>query len=341
MWSNVVFALELKKFIGKQLKASWKNGNTKQYQVRFRYKIDGKNNYGDTVNVTKEIEELSLHLGFNESGTTVEPFTFTFENIQIEEGSIATPFQKHQESKAIINGEFAGIKVSSGGNYTDQNGEQWICDEIVKYADGSGEDTQRIYKKVFNGTENITVNTTSSGGGYYFSYSDNLFYSPLNQNTMPNAICNKLLPTTGNALWSNDVPKFALYENSGSFRFRFPNLGITTVGDMKAKLLEWYKNGEPLVVISEIREPITTPLTAEELAEISTFYPVTNISNDFDCGMKVKYNADSKNYIDKQLAEMERAREQAMMSMFLLLPEETQATMIENDVNNLLTESEN
>ena len=38
---------------------------------------------------------------------------------------------------------------------------------------------------------------------------------------------------------------------------------------------------------------------------------------------------------------MERAREQAMMSMFLLLPEETQATMIENDVNNLLTESEN
>ena len=54
----------------------------------------------------------------------------------------------------------------------------------------------------------------------------------------------------------------------------------------------------------------------------------------------VKYNCDSKNYIDKQLALQAQAREQAMMAMFLLLPEETQATMIENDVNNLLTESE-
>ena len=83
----------------------------------------------------------------------------------------------------------------------------------------------------------------------------------------------------------------------------------------------------------QLAEPITTPLTAEE---ISTFYPTTNISNDFDCGMMVKYNCDSKNYIDKKLKEMERAKEQDMMSMFLLLPEETQAKMIENDVNNLL-----
>ena len=74
----------------------------------------------------------------------------------------------------------------------------------------------------------------------------------------------------------------------------------------------------------------------EQLENLSSFYPITNILNNAYCEMSVKYNADSKNYIDNQLAEMEKAREQTMMSMFLLLPEETQARMIENDVNNLL-----
>ena len=98
-----------------------------------------------------------------------------------------------------------------------------------------------------------------------------------------------------------------------------------------------------MIVLYELGTPIRTPLTAEQIAEIEkvhTFYPVTNISNDFDCGMKVTYLADSKNYIDNQLALQAQAREQEMMAMFMLLPEETQAAMIENDINNLLTESE-
>ena len=49
---------------------------------------------------------------------------------------------------------------------------------------------------------------------------------------------------------------------------------------------------------------------AEEIAEIEklqTFYPITNISHDFDCGMSVTYYADSKNYIDKKISELATA----------------------------------
>ena len=38
----------------------------------------------------------------------------------------------------------AGIPVNNGGNYTDADGQQWVCDELVKYADGSGAYIQRV-----------------------------------------------------------------------------------------------------------------------------------------------------------------------------------------------------
>ena len=45
-----------------------------------------------------------------------------------------------------------------------------------------------------------------------------------------------------------------------------------------------------------LNSPIITPLTTEQLAEIEklcTFSPITNISNDFDCGMDVTYYVNS------------------------------------------------
>ena len=31
-----------------------------------------------------------------------------------------------------------GIPVDSDGNYTDNNGQQWVCDELIYNADGTG-----------------------------------------------------------------------------------------------------------------------------------------------------------------------------------------------------------
>lgn len=128
----------------------------------------------------------------------------------------------------------AGIKVSSGGNYTDENGQQWICDEVVKYADGSGKRIKRIGVIESYNNEEITT-------GY-----------------------------------------------------------MSTTGQLT--------NGAKVIYI--LSEPIITDLSAEEIAEIEklhTFYPVTNISNDADCGMSITYMADAKNYIDNRLALIESA----------------------------------
>ena len=52
--------------------------------------------------------------------------------IQIEIGTKATAYEPYREQLLTLptpNG-LPGIPVTSGGNYTDQNGQQWICDEV-------------------------------------------------------------------------------------------------------------------------------------------------------------------------------------------------------------------
>lgn len=51
---------------------------------------------------------------------------------QVEPGSTATTYAPYREQLLTMptpNG-LPGIPVTSGGNYTDQNGQQWVCDEI-------------------------------------------------------------------------------------------------------------------------------------------------------------------------------------------------------------------
>lgn len=237
--------------------------------------------------------------------------------------------------------ELAGILALSGGNYTDTKGQSWICDELVKYSDGSGAYIQRIGKVIFDGSEDeqwldrTNDYTDKTDGQKRFSLNNwDIVYKPSYYTAvMSNIGFSGMIDRVSHH--TNDGVSLYIGQTIPSTKNYYITISNTEVTDL-ATFKTWLSNNN-IVVYCELETPIETPLTAEE---ISTFYPTTNITNDFDCGMMVKYNCDSKNYIDKQLAEMEKAREQAMMSMFLLLPEETQASMIENDVNNLLTESE-
>lgn len=55
------------------------------------------------------------------------------ELLQVEEASEATSYEPYHNPQTLTlstpNG-LPGIMVTSGGNYTDENGQQWICDEV-------------------------------------------------------------------------------------------------------------------------------------------------------------------------------------------------------------------
>lgn len=226
-----------------------------------------------------------------ESGITLNNMTF-YPMIRLATDTDATyePYKGKTATIPTTNG-LAGIKVDSGGNYTDTNGQQWICDEVVKYADGSGEYVQRVKKIVLNGSETWTKQTKYFNTGRY---------------TDINGVDINFISNVGKTSYKvlDGSPHGYGLAYAHGFRLDFENMNVSsnTVDELKS-----YLGTNPIIAYAQLLEPIITPLTAQQLADIETFYPVTNISNDFDCEMKVKYKCDGKNYIDKRLALIEQA----------------------------------
>lgn len=217
--------------------------------------------------------------------------------IQIEKGSAMTEYEPYTETVSTIstpNG-LAGIPVSSGGNYTDENGQQWICDEVVKYADGSGKRIQRIQKAVFDGSDDEVIRSSGVNNHGYYSY----------ELLIANCISTKEIP----ASYSTHFCYKALWESDAEIFYNADGFVIVLSRFETIDLLREFLNANPVTFIVPIT-PIITDLTAEEIAEIEklrTFYPITNISNDADCDMSITYLCDAKNYIDQRLALIESA----------------------------------
>lgn len=73
---------------------------------------------------------------------------------QLELGVTATTYEPYHEQTLTLstpNG-LPGIPVTSGGNYTDQNGQQWVCDKVDLER---GVNVQRVDKTAFDSTKTL------------------------------------------------------------------------------------------------------------------------------------------------------------------------------------------
>ena len=327
-------------------------GNTATYSSALQpFNLSGviENTYWDfgqgiELNLTEDNTKIYCNIARIAQGYTANNLLFKPMIRKCDENGTPIGDDTYEPYKEIIsplptpNG-LVGIPSESGGNYTDENGQQWVCDEIVKYTDGTGEKIQRIKKVIYDGINmKFSAKSGSTTNNVFYSDSTTMDFKNPGNNALANVICTHFKRVMRNEGFDGDKP--CIYGST------YPNIYIGFGADSTITTValanEWLKSNN-VTVYYELAEPIRTPLTAEEIAafeEIQTFYPVTHITNDSECGMKVTYFADLKNYIDNQLALQAQAQEAAMINMLLLLPEETQATMIENDTNNLLTESE-
>ena len=221
------------------------------------------------------------------------------ELLQLELGSNVTAYEHPKTLQSITlqtpNG-LPGIPVTSGGNYTDANGQQWVCDEIdlerEKYI-------ERRWQKVFDGSEDWRIYSSSRFKGYMIDgilpFSDsrragfcNMF--TVSENT---EIIESIWLGVGNSI---------LYTVSN--RFYDESLEDKGLANWKAFLAE-----NPMKVMTYLDTPIERGLAPEEIAAykaLRTYSPTTVVSNDAGCHMETTYTADTKTYIDNKFAALNK-----------------------------------
>ncbi len=173
-------------FVGKTITVSFKTNcsNDALYAGLLIYfeKIDGssgwnvieKFNYSSsTITLSKAITEtmaqiykrIRFNFYTNASGAAIGSVGdyVDFEDIQLEISDVATEFEPYTgNSMSVLTPDgLKGIPVTSGGNYSDANNQQWICDEVDFER---GVYVQRISKiQTYNG-EIITTPYMSTTG---------------------------------------------------------------------------------------------------------------------------------------------------------------------------------
>lgn len=200
-------------------------------------------------------------------------------NPMINAGSTALPYEPYKPAQTLIiptpNG-LSGIPVSSGGNYTDADGQQWVCDEVDfkkgVYVQRVATETPKAKWKNFEETADIPNRYCISG-----------------------ALVNRYRDGSTKCLISHGIyanwgiaPGWAL--NSTTFYYH-PKEDVTKE-EAKEQILGFINSANPLTFLGQLETPIEKPLTTEQLATykaLRTYSPTTTVANDAEAGMSVGY----------------------------------------------------
>lgn len=269
------------------------------FNCSIAYKYDGSTKYipanGVPVDVPKGAEYYNTTI-YVPSGATVK--TIDHGHLQLEYGGMVTdyaPYTEQDVTVSIPNG-IPGIPVDSGGNFTDETGQQWVCDEI-DFARGVY--VKRVYQHTITGMENwspydsginIGLNLTSAGLPDPHIARENI------SNNISPAMSNIATITSQNNL-SGYV--FAISKWTSNFLY-FPaqNYGENAAG-FKALAKNAYDSGSPWVFIYALNTPIETKLSEEELeayAALTSYNGTTNVIAQ-SCGVDAKALANPDEYI--------------------------------------------
>ena len=171
-----------------------------------------------------------------------------------------------------------GIPVASGGNYTDANGQQWICDEI-DFARGV-----YVQRCIFGDSSKLKLE-----GEYeiYNRYDGNIFSYP---------VLGKIQMHKGVGLCN--FTSVAYWDTSDRVHYFYADMSCN-IWLPKTLDLETIKSN--IVFLGILQTPIETPLSEEELAayaSLHTYRDNTTVSNDASAYMELEYVMDAKKYID-------------------------------------------
>jgi hypothetical protein len=238
---------------------------------------DGKEK---TFEITTEGTAVRLDFVFGE-GSTYENRTV---KVQVERGNVVTEYEPYTVAQVELTHTLPSIPVTSGGNYTDSDGHQWICDEVDL---ARGVYVQRIIKQT------ITDFSESSGYLKFGGFTEGNIW--LRTNVLhATGLCDRFVYAVNGA-----KERFAAL---GSGAVYFVVSGELTLEEWRTRMAEL----APTIMLA-LQKPIETPLSETELAAWRTLHtnkPNTAVLNDAGAHMAVAYIADTKLYIDNKIAAL-------------------------------------
>lgn len=283
--------------------------------------------------------------------------------LQTVEGSIKGVLCTTVNAKSVINmpkhSKFCDIRIASGVTLKDFVIKPQV--EMLKYTDFEigkipleidiplttplyGLDKpDRICKKdglygverctdkfVVNDKTDIVIHSINDRGIVNFSV--NLPHHSL-QRDARKSLCSHFI--YDNALIADSV-NGGFYVTPINVFFRIHQSRYSTVGEFKQFLAT-----SPITTIYTLEEPTFEPFSEDiqqKLNALTTYYGTTNLytTDDLQPTINVDYVADTKLYINKQIKNAVADLQSQLANTLSLMPLETQATMIENDTNNLL-----
>lgn len=243
-----------------------------------------------------------------------------FYDIMFNLGDTPLPYEPYAEQSLAIQTPdgLPGIPVTSGGNYTDSTGRQWVCDEICEQNGVIGVKRNVINYKI-TGNEYAQLDNPTTIGMRVEKIAKYPYTGFCNYAKMEGATTTVSVGISGN--W-----------------VQIKNFGFNTVAGFK----EWVKNNDVYLMYT-LKEPTFEPLPEEiqqKFKSLHTYYPTTVVTNNANADMQLDYVADTKLYIDKKIKELVTANIQKTANLLSLMPLSTQAAMIENDTNNILENME-
>lgn len=183
-----------------------------------------------------------------------------------------------------------GIPVRSGGSYTDQSGQQWVCDEVDLER---GVKVQRVKTKELSPDDKWTYYKLASGNN---NFQTRIYGEDASKNSFP-SICN-ILPFK-NVIWNDGIQNLPkIYANNQEITVSFPPNSEYSSLEAFKQLLTNVKS----IIYYCLASPIETPLAPAEIAAykaIVAYAPDTVVQASDGAGLKLEYQRDVNIVIKK------------------------------------------
>lgn len=110
------------------------NPSNLQSLIQLKYVVNGKTSYysgSSTIMIPENVTSVEYNIMARNENTATEG-TITIDHPVVCYGSELLPYESYREQSIAVetSGGLHGLPVSSGGNYVDTNGQEWLCDEI-------------------------------------------------------------------------------------------------------------------------------------------------------------------------------------------------------------------